>query len=87
MKHTTHRFYTHTSSHRIDKLILDATDNSGDAYTNGDFQIIKGVSSEDPVVPADIETAMTIATIEYLHIFMILKDAVTLQSLIIVVIR
>ncbi len=61
---------------RIDKLILDASDNSGDAYTNGDFQIIKGVSSEDPVVPADIDTAMTIATIAVPPYLYNVKDAV-----------
>ena len=61
---------------RIDKLILDASDNSGDAYTNGDFQIIKGVSSEDPVVPADIDTAMTIATIAVPPYLYDVKDAV-----------
>ena len=61
---------------RIDKLILDASDNSGDAYTNGDFQIIKGVSSENPVVPADIDTAMTIATIAVPPYLYDVKDAV-----------
>tara|TARA_A100001035_G_scaffold39217_1_gene26696 strand:- start:558 stop:7826 length:7269 start_codon:yes stop_codon:yes gene_type:complete len=49
---------------RIDKLILDASDSSDNAYTSGEFQIIKGVSSQNPIVPADVETAMTIGTIE-----------------------
>jgi hypothetical protein len=50
---------------RIDKLVLDSTDSAiGDAYNSGYFQVIKGVSSENPVVPDDVETAMTIGTIE-----------------------
>ena len=50
---------------RIDKLVLDSTDSAiGDAYNSGYFQVVKGVSSENPVVPDDIETAMTIGTIE-----------------------
>ena len=49
---------------RIDKIILNSTNTYEDAYTNGDFQVVKGTSSEDPVVPSDIETAMTIGTIE-----------------------
>ena len=50
---------------RIDKLVLDSTDSAiGDAYNSGYFQVIKGVSSENPVVPDDIETAMTVGTIE-----------------------
>ena len=50
---------------RIDKLILDSSDSSvGDAYNSGQFQVIKGTSSENPVVPDDVETAMTIGTIE-----------------------
>ena len=61
---------------RIDKLIIDASDNSGDAYTNGEFQIIKGVSSEDPVVPSDVETAMTVGTIAVPPYLYDVKDAV-----------
>ena len=49
---------------RIDKIVLNSTNTYEDAYTNGDFQVIKGTSSEDPVVPSDIETAMTVGTIE-----------------------
>ena len=49
---------------RIDKVVIDSTDSTGNAYTNGYFQVIKGVSSQNPIVPADIETAMTIGTIE-----------------------
>ena len=50
---------------RIDKLVLDSTDSAiGEAYNSGYFQVVKGVSSENPVVPDDVETAMTIGTIE-----------------------
>ena len=38
--------------------------NIDSGYTKGEFQIIKGVSSENPVTPEDIETGMTLATIE-----------------------
>ena len=43
---------------RIDKLVLNSTHTYEDAYTNGDFQVIKGTSSEDPVVPSDIELSL-----------------------------
>ena len=56
---------------RTDKLILDPSRNTEDAYTRGEFEILKGVSSENPVTPEDIETGMTLATIEML-IFMML---------------
>ena len=49
---------------RTDKLILDPSANIQQAYTKGEFQIIKGISSENPVTPEDIETGMTVATIE-----------------------
>ena len=49
---------------RTDKLILDPTINIDSGYTKGEFQIIKGVSSENPVTPEDIETGMSLATIE-----------------------
>ena len=39
---------------RIDKIILNSTNTYEDAYTNGDFQVVKGTSSEDPVVPSDL---------------------------------
>ena len=61
---------------RIDKLILDPGDSNGKAYTQGNFQIIKGVSSQNPVVPADVETAMTIGTIEVPAYLYDVKDAV-----------
>ena len=61
---------------RIDKLILDAGDPTGNAYTQGEFQIIKGVSSQNPVVPDDVETAMTIGTIEVPAYLYNTKDAV-----------
>ena len=61
---------------RIDKLVLDPGDSSGKAYTGGYFQVIKGVSSQNPVIPADIETAMTIATIEVPAYLYDTKDAV-----------
>ena len=57
---------------RTDKLILDPTINIDSGYTKGEFQIIKGVSSENPVTPEDIETGMSLATIEippYLSLF------------------
>ena len=49
---------------RTDKLILDPSANIEQAYTKGEFQIVKGISSENPVTPEDIETGMTVATIE-----------------------
>ena len=61
---------------RIDKLVLDPGDSSGKAYTQGNFQVIKGVSSQNPVVPADVETAMTIGTIEVPAYLYDVKDAV-----------
>ena len=61
---------------RIDKLVLDPGDSNGKAYTQGYFQVVKGVSSENPIVPADVETAMTIATIEVPAYLYDPKDAV-----------
>jgi len=61
---------------RIDKLILEPGDSSANAYTQGNFQIIKGVSSQNPVIPADVETAMTIGTIEVPAYLYDVKDAV-----------
>ena len=49
---------------RIDKVVIDSSDSTGNAYTNGHFQVIKGVSSQNPIVPSDVETAMTIGTLE-----------------------
>ena len=49
---------------RTDKLILDPSANFQDAYTKGEFEILKGISSENPITPEDIETGMTVATIE-----------------------
>ena len=61
---------------RIDKLVLDPADATDKAYTSGYFQVIKGVSSQNPIIPADIETAMTIATIEVPAYLYDTKDAV-----------
>ena len=61
---------------RIDKLVLDPADATDKAYTGGYFQVIKGVSSQNPIVPADVETAMTIATIEVPAYLYDTKDAV-----------
>ena len=61
---------------RIDKLVLDPADATDKAYTSGYFQVIKGVSSQNPIVPADVETAMTIATIEVPAYLYDTKDAV-----------
>ena len=61
---------------RIDKLVLDPGDSNGKAYTQGYFQVIKGISSQNPVIPTDIETAMTIATIELPPYLYDTKDAV-----------
>jgi len=49
---------------RTDKLILDPSVNIDEAYTKGEFEIIKGISSENPTTPEDIESGMTLATIE-----------------------
>ena len=56
--------------------MLDPGDSNGKAYTQGYFQVIKGVSSQNPVIPTDIETAMTIATIELPPYLYDTKDAV-----------
>ena len=49
---------------RTDKIILDPSANTQEAYTKGEFAIIKGVSSENPTTPEDIESGMTLATLE-----------------------
>ena len=49
---------------RTDKIILDPSANIQEAYTKGEFEIIKGISSENPTTPEDIESGMTLATIE-----------------------
>ena len=49
---------------RTDKIVLDPSANTQEAYTKGEFAIIKGVSSENPVTPEDIESGMTLATLE-----------------------
>ena len=49
---------------RTDKIILDPSANFQAAYTKGEFEILKGVSSENPISPEDIESGMTLATIE-----------------------
>ena len=45
-------------------MILDPSVNIDEAYTKGEFEIIKGISSENPTTPEDIESGMTLATIE-----------------------
>ena len=49
---------------RTDKIVLDPSANIQEAYTKGEFAIIKGVSSENPTTPEDIESGMTLATLE-----------------------
>ena len=49
---------------RTDKIVLDPSANTQEAYTKGEFVIIKGVSSENPITPEDIESGMTLATLE-----------------------
>ena len=61
---------------RIDKLVLDIADSRGPDYLRGEFQILKGVSSQEPLVPLDVETAMTIGTIELPPYLYNPKDAV-----------
>ena len=61
---------------RIDKLVLDIADTRGPKYLRGEFQILKGVSSENPLVPLDVETAMTVGTIELPAYLFDPKDAV-----------
>ena len=53
---------------RTDKIVLDpSTPNVGsnnNRYTAGEFVIVKGVSSKNPIAPEDIELGMTVATIQ-----------------------
>ena len=53
---------------RTDKIVLDPnTPNVGsnnNRYTAGEFVIVQGVSSKNPIAPEDIELGMTVATIQ-----------------------
>ena len=53
---------------RTDKIILDpSTPNVGsnnNRYTAGEFVVVQGVSSKNPIPPEDIELGMTVATIK-----------------------
>ena len=49
---------------RTDKLILDPSANIDNRYTSGEFVVVQGVSSNNPIAPEDIELGMTVAKIE-----------------------
>ena len=53
---------------RTDKIVLDPSFspsfNQNNRYTAGEFVVIKGVSSKNPIAPEDIELGMTVATIK-----------------------
>ena len=49
---------------RTDKLILDPSANIDNRYTSGEFVVVQGVSSKNPIAPEDIELGMTVAKIE-----------------------
>ena len=49
---------------RTDKIILDPSANIDERYTSGEFVIVKGVPSKNPIAPNDIELGMTVATVE-----------------------
>ena len=49
---------------RTDKIVLDPTVDIDQRYTSGEFVVVEGVSSKNPIPPNDIELGMTIATLE-----------------------
>ena len=49
---------------RTDKIILDPSVNIDQRYTSGEFVVVEGVSSKNPIAPNDIELGMTVATLE-----------------------
>ena len=49
---------------RTDKIVLDPTVDIDQRYTSGEFVVVEGVSSENPIPPNDIELGMTVATLE-----------------------
>ena len=49
---------------RTDKIILDPSANIDQRYTSGEFVVVEGVSSKNPIPPNDIELGMTVATLK-----------------------
>ena len=49
---------------RTDKIILDPSANIDQRYTSGEFVVVEGVSSKNPIPPDDIELGMTVATVK-----------------------
>ena len=49
---------------RTDKIILDPSANIDQRYTSGEFVVVEGVSSKNPIAPDDIELGMTVATLK-----------------------
>ena len=49
---------------RTDKIILDPSANIDQRYTSGEFVVVEGVSSKNPISPDDIELGMTVATVK-----------------------
>ncbi len=61
---------------RTDKIILDPSANIDQRYTSGEFVVVEGVSSENPLAPNDIELGMTVATLELPAYLYDPKDAI-----------
>ena len=61
---------------RTDKIVLDPSANIDQRYTSGEFVVVEGVSSENPIAPNDIELGMTVATIELPAYLYDPKDAI-----------
>ena len=61
---------------RTDKIILDPSANIDQRYTSGEFVVVEGVSSKNPLPPNDIELGMTVATLELPAYLYNPKDAV-----------
>ena len=40
---------------RTDKIVLDPSANIDQRYTSGEFVVVEGVSSDNPIAPNDIE--------------------------------
>ena len=61
---------------RTDKIVLDPSVNIDQRYTSGEFVVVEGVSSKNPIAPNDIELGMTVATLELPAYLYDPKDAI-----------